>query len=356
MTLTCRRAARAFTLVELLVVIGIIALLISILLPSLAKARKAANTVKCSANIRSIVQGMQIYASQNNGAIPGSAWTTARFIYNDVAAAALNPTFSATNCPSVIQIFDWASPIAKVMGVKFDEGETQAARLSRFNTMREFPGFICPENEFLAVPFSASSPMPTVGRMVSYNTAIGFMVARNNNAPSAAVGRTVGRIEWNPPSGYSPKTSKVGDASRKIFIADGSRFSTTANPPDIDLTYTGSNGGAFGDQGPTKFSRSWDRGLAAGNTPASAATNDSRIYAYRHGSIARGSKGDSFRFNAGFFDGHVETLGDLQGSDPRMWFPKGTQLVVDNNQYYQDVMKQYFNNQTYTFPNFFIVP
>src|SRR5436305_779249 len=94
------RRRAAFTLVELLVVIGIIALLIAILLPSLAKARRAANTVKCAANLRSIVQGMQIYASQNNGSIPGSAHTTARFVYTDPGAVplTLNSAYSAANC------------------------------------------------------------------------------------------------------------------------------------------------------------------------------------------------------------------------------------------------------------------
>jgi prepilin-type processing-associated H-X9-DG protein/prepilin-type N-terminal cleavage/methylation domain-containing protein len=63
-------AARAFTLVELLVVIGIIALLIAILLPVLGKSREKANQLKCCAQQRQILQGMMLHANDHHGYMP----------------------------------------------------------------------------------------------------------------------------------------------------------------------------------------------------------------------------------------------------------------------------------------------
>ncbi len=59
----------AFTLVELLVVIGIIAVLISILLPSLNKARMAAQSAQCLSNLRQCALGFQLYANDNRNVI-----------------------------------------------------------------------------------------------------------------------------------------------------------------------------------------------------------------------------------------------------------------------------------------------
>jgi len=61
---------RGFTLIELLVVIGIIALLLSVLLPSLMRARQAAQTVTCASNLRQMGTAILLYVNENRQYLP----------------------------------------------------------------------------------------------------------------------------------------------------------------------------------------------------------------------------------------------------------------------------------------------
>ncbi len=99
-----------FTLVELLVVIGIIAVLISILLPSLNKARSSAQNVQCLSNLKQMVQATRLFAADHRGIMPTAS---DHFVAITQDHARQKYTYRDTGF-----VQDWASALLPYMGAK----------------------------------------------------------------------------------------------------------------------------------------------------------------------------------------------------------------------------------------------
>jgi prepilin-type N-terminal cleavage/methylation domain-containing protein/prepilin-type processing-associated H-X9-DG protein len=123
---------KGFTLVELLVVIGIIALLISILLPSLNRARETANRVKCGSNMRQIGQAIQLYANENKGNYPRTRY---------VSTGATNGSYDGTN--SNVAVDPFTTPGSS----RIKDNDVIAAMFLLIRTQDITPEvFICPSS------------------------------------------------------------------------------------------------------------------------------------------------------------------------------------------------------------------
>lgn len=143
-----------FTLVELLVVIGIISLLISILLPTLNRVRETARSAKCMNNMRQIALATINYANDNNGLMPGRAGTGALVFNGDVSQswdwiAWQSPIDPVTGAPSTGANQNLTySALAKYMGIAYRNHSTPQEAVAISNSYADY--FICPSDDRLA--------------------------------------------------------------------------------------------------------------------------------------------------------------------------------------------------------------
>src|SRR5215218_8171080 len=85
------RHRRAFSLIEILVVIGIISILMSIMMVVIEKARHNGYIAKCAANLHTIGQSLAIYANENHGNYPRTVYVPGAPLVAGTGAAAADP-------------------------------------------------------------------------------------------------------------------------------------------------------------------------------------------------------------------------------------------------------------------------
>ncbi len=363
-TFSAKRHA-AFSLVELMVVIAVIAILFSILLPSLRAARDQARMSLCAQRLRDFGTGLAGYAGENADYLPGVNTSGVAVSTLELLWATDPSVLYRTNLP--VQSWDWMTPIlAPQMALPTVRAEKWKFLLddlrcpAQCNTSLmyhemphpdpDYPPLVPPDVDVML----RHAPFPTVSWLMpaafqffgnDYHNRVLGLKEHPTIKDEPVYAKLAGGYFTCHSSDYLPRLDRVGPPARKVFVADGMRYCTLIGDRqllDFD-TYPHQDHhrfffGSFSSAG------AWWTGSTAYGVSGASLTWDGDIVdrgskgqglnlslSYRHG--ARGptrsgaAQDNAGMINAVFFDGHVERMGDRRSRDITLWYPTGT--VVD---------------------------
>jgi prepilin-type N-terminal cleavage/methylation domain-containing protein/prepilin-type processing-associated H-X9-DG protein len=263
MKLTQPRSTKGFTLVELLVVIGIIALLISILLPALNRAREQGNRVKCASNLRQIGLAIQMYANDNKGNFPRTRFDTGSA---GVVAGTQNATISdpfaqgVANCVTssfflvlktqdlTSEVFVCPSSSAERAQFNFNGSNQQSGAQNVWN-------FSNSGDPASVISYSYIVPFPTSnarnqGFKLNFTLSSDFAIAADMNPGNVPAGNTaqadqVSGVAYNSARSFMQKANSNnhnGDGQNVLYADGHAEFQTT---PFAGMIITGNGNASF---------------------------------------------------------------------------------------------------------------
>jgi prepilin-type N-terminal cleavage/methylation domain-containing protein/prepilin-type processing-associated H-X9-DG protein len=266
------RQRKGFTLVELLVVIGIIALLISILMPSLARARQSANLVACQSNFKQVYTALSFYANENKGLLP---W-----------ASVMKPDGTDANVGDSGTCDQTWRVLSELLGSKVDNVWTD--KLS--------PVFTCTEAEFNMTNVWAPNMIRTI--LFHPRAMPGYDQQKADFANKATM----------PPQYPQRKLASIRNSAEKIAFWEGAQlpaWNATSEPEMQGLdNWRSGYGHMYREEIPASESGNyWDNNRRQDPVIMGAGNRDDNWFVtfmrFRHNKNSTGP--------IAFWDGHVET-------------------------------------------------
>lgn len=324
---------RAFTLVELLVVIAVIALLIGVLLPALGQARGAAQKAQGASLQRQLLLGLATYAAENREAIPGVN-TTGRRLEQWTSGAEARRLDRSSNIP--VQNYDWFSPALNGENMSTSRAQRFVEIMTNFSDPTQSEqigsGQLANASPELIDALDVQGTMPAPSFFMPTSWQFSGVEVPGSTAPGSLNPNTFGQIPElsnvvELPTSWNNRISSLGSTSEKVAIADG--FVDLSNAAyTVDAAIWVAPGaqqyGAFLAEPPVK-----EGSINYADFESQGGLSNN--LAFRH----------SGSLNAGFWDGHVASLTRDEVQNPSLWFPtgstfRGSGATQDARQFYDD--------------------